>query len=55
MRLVSDYKYREFGERFGVYIGSLGLLTHAVFLIDTAGVVRCIDYVKSISAEPIAQ
>jgi len=52
MRMVSDYKYGEFGERFGVYIESLGLLTRAVFLVDTAGVVRYIDYVENIRDEP---
>jgi thiol peroxidase len=37
MRIVSDYKYVEFGERLGLYIESLGLLTHAVFLVDKVG------------------
>lgn len=52
MRMLSDYRYREFGEGFGVYIESLGLLTRAVFLIDTAGVIRYVDYVENISDEP---
>jgi thiol peroxidase len=37
MRRVSDYKYVEFGERLGLYIESLELLTHAVFLVDKVG------------------
>jgi len=52
MRMVSDHRYQEFGERFGVYIESLGLLTRAVFLIDRGGIVRYVDYVENISDEP---
>jgi len=52
MRMLSDYKYRSFGEGFGVFIDSLALLTRAVFVIDREGIVRYVDYVDNISDEP---
>jgi len=52
MRMLSDHKYRAFGEAFGTYIEGLGLLTRAVFVLDRTGVTRYADYVENLSAEP---
>lgn len=49
---LSDYKYRSFGEQYGVYIEQLGLLTRAIFVIDRAATVRYVDYIPNISDEP---
>lgn len=49
---ASDYKYRGFGETFGVYLRDLGLLTRAIFIADKAGVVRYVDYVSDVGQEP---
>lgn len=49
---LSDYKYRTFGEQYGVYIEELGLLTRAIFVIDQNGTLRHVEYTKNISDEP---
>ncbi|MFP4382388.1 MAG: thiol peroxidase [Candidatus Sumerlaeia bacterium] len=49
---ASDYKYRSFGEAYGVYIKELGLLTRAVFVVDKDGVIRHAEYVPEVTDEP---
>ena len=49
---ASDYKYRTFGEAYGVYIRELGLLTRAVFVIDREGKVAYAEYVPEVTNEP---
>ena len=49
---ASDYKYRSFGESFGVYIQNLALLSRAVFVIDKNYTVRYLEYVDEITNEP---
>ncbi|WKZ57946.1 MAG: thiol peroxidase [Bdellovibrionota bacterium] len=48
----SDYKYRGFGETFGVYWTDMALLARAVFVVDKGGVVRHVEYVANLSDEP---
>ncbi len=49
---ASDYKYRDFGEAYGVFIRELGLLTRAVFVINREGKVIHAEYVAEITSEP---
>lgn len=49
---ASDYKYRTFGENFGVLAQDMGLLARAVFVIDKKGIVKHVEYVAELSAEP---
>ena len=49
---ASDYKYRTFGETYGVYIRELGLLTRAVFVIDREGRIVHAEYVPEVTNEP---
>lgn len=49
---ASDYKYRTFGDSFGVELPELALLIRAVFVIDSAGKVVHVEYVKEITDEP---
>ena len=49
---ASDYKYRTFGESYGVYISELGLLTRAVFVIDREGELVHAEYVPEVTTEP---
>jgi thioredoxin-dependent peroxiredoxin len=49
---LSDYKTREFGERYGVLIEELGLLARAVFLIDPTMKVVASHLVKEVTHEP---
>lgn len=49
---ASDYKYRTFGEAFGVEIKDWALLSRAVFVSGKDGVIRYAEYVKEIPEEP---
>jgi len=49
---ASDYKYRDFGEAYGVLIRELGLLTRAVFVINREGKVIHAEYVPEVTSEP---
>lgn len=49
---LSDYKNREFGEKYGVLIPELGLLARAVFLIDSQMKVLRVELVKEVTQEP---
>jgi thioredoxin-dependent peroxiredoxin len=49
---ASDYKYRVFGEAFGVYIQEIGLLTRAVFVADKSGKIAYVEYVSDVGNEP---
>ncbi|MCC6931927.1 MAG: thiol peroxidase [Deltaproteobacteria bacterium] len=50
--VASDYKYREFGEKFGVHIKEWGLLSRALFVVDASGIIKHVEYVQDISNEP---
>ncbi|MCI0438486.1 MAG: thiol peroxidase [Chloroflexi bacterium] len=41
---ASDFKDREFGERYGVRVKENGLLARAVFVVDKNDVVRHVEY-----------
>ena len=49
---LSDYKNREFGEKYGVLIPELGLLARAVFLINAQMKVLQVELVKEVTQEP---
>ncbi|MCK4341056.1 MAG: thiol peroxidase [Phycisphaerae bacterium] len=49
---ASDYKYRVFGEAYGVYIRELGLLARAVFVIARDNKVVYAEYVSELTNEP---
>ena len=49
---LSDYKYRSFGQEFGVDLPDLGLLARALFVVDKTGKVAYVDYVTEVAEEP---
>lgn len=49
---LSDYKYRSFGQEFGVELPDLGLLARALFVVDKTGRVVHVDYVSEVAEEP---
>ena len=49
VKTVSDYKDREFGKNYGVYIKELGLLSRAVFVIDENNKIVYVEYLNEIS------
>jgi len=50
--LLSDHREASFGRSFGALIKELRLLARAVFVIDQTGIVRYVQYVEEITAEP---
>jgi len=52
VRVLSDYKDGSFGNAFGVLIKELRLLARTVFVIDSQGKIRYIQYVKETTEEP---
>lgn len=49
---LSDYKDRNFGENYGVYIEEVGLLARAVFVVDENNKVIYVEYCKEVSDNP---
>lgn len=49
---LSDYKNRSFGKNFGVFIEELGLLSRAVFVVDSDNKVIHVEYVSEITNQP---
>ncbi len=50
--VISDHRDAEFGQRYGVLIQELRLLSRAVFVVDKLGVIRYIEVVPEIAQEP---
>ncbi len=49
---LSDYQSASFGTAFGILIKGLHLLARVIFVVDTKGVIRYIQYVKEATHEP---
>jgi thiol peroxidase len=49
---LSDHRDAAFGQAYGVLIKELRLLARAVFIVDRNGVIRYIQLVKEVAAEP---
>lgn len=49
---LSAYKNNDFAKAYGVLLERIELLARAVFIIDEQGIIKYIQYVKNISAEP---
>ena len=52
VNFLSDYQYREFGDRFGLTIGDFDLLARANFVVDRNGQVVYKEIVPEASEEP---
>ncbi|WP_330377321.1 thiol peroxidase [Cellulosilyticum ruminicola] len=52
VEVLSDYKYRNFGQNFGTYIEELGLLTRAIFVVDANDEVIYVEYCEEVGNEP---
>ncbi|MHC4553058.1 MAG: thiol peroxidase [Planctomycetota bacterium] len=49
---VSDYQQHDFGKKYGLLIKGLQLLSRAVLVVDTAGVVKYQQLVPEVTDEP---
>lgn len=52
VKVLSDYKIRNFGQNYGVYINELGILTRAIFVLDENNNVIYSEYCSEVSSEP---
>src|SRR6202048_1087186 len=50
--MVSDFKDRDFGNKYGVLIKELGLLARAVFVVDKNDTITHAEYVKEVASHP---
>ena len=50
--MISDFKDRDFGNKYGVLIKELGLLARAVFVVDKNDNVTHAEYVKEVANHP---
>ncbi len=52
VQVLSDYKDRDFGQKYGLWIKELSLLTRAVIVIDKSGKIQYQEIVKEVTQEP---
>ena len=52
IKVLSDSVWRNFGESYGLIIKDMGLLTRAIFIIDSQGKVKYKELVANISEHP---
>lgn len=52
VKILSDYKDRNFGENYGCLIKELMLLTRSVFIIDKNNIIRYIEIVSEVTNHP---
>ena len=52
IKVLSDSVWRNFGENYGLIIKDMGLLTRAIFIIDSQGKVKYKELVANISQHP---
>ncbi len=52
IQVLSDAVWRDFGEKYGLLIKDMGLLTRAVFIIDQQGIIIYKELVANISEHP---
>ena len=52
IKTLSDYRHASFAQEYGVLIENLRLLTRAIFIIDSNGILRYKQIVPEITQEP---
>jgi thiol peroxidase len=52
VKTLSDYREKSFALAYGVLIKELQLLTRSIFIVDSADIIRYIQIVGEITAEP---
>ena len=51
LEMVSDYKEREFGDKYGFLIDELKLLARGVVVVDKEGTIQYVEYVPEVTNE----
>lgn len=52
IRMLSDHRSGSFGKAYGTLIKELRLESRAIFVVDSEGVVRHVEYVKEVADQP---
>ena len=52
VRVLSDHKDASFGKAYGVLIKELRLLSRSIFIVDSTGTVRYVEYVPEVTSHP---
>lgn len=52
VQVVSDHRKGAFGKAYGTQIKELRLLARAIFLIDSSGTIRYVEYVPEVTRHP---
>jgi thiol peroxidase len=52
IQALSDFKFRDFGVAYGVFVPAKGLLARAVFVVGKDDVVKHVEYVADVGKEP---
>ncbi|MGB1263473.1 MAG: thiol peroxidase [Cognaticolwellia sp.] len=52
IKVLSDAVWRDFGQNYGLLIKNMGLLTRAIFIVDTDGKIAYKELVANISQHP---
>ena len=52
VQTLSDYRNREFGQKYGVLIKELQILARSIFVVDANGVLRYKQIVPEVAQEP---
>ena len=52
VKTLSDYRFADFGNKYGVLITDLRLLARTVFIVDAKGIIRYIQIVDELTSEP---
>ncbi len=52
IKILSDSVWRDFGENYGLIIKDMGLLTRAIFIIDSQGTIKYKELIANISKHP---
>lgn len=48
----SDYRFKDFGKKYGFLIEDLGLLSRGLIIIDANNVIKYVEYVEETSEQP---
>jgi len=52
VKVLSDHRETSFGKAYGVLIKELRILARAIFVVDSKGTVRYVEYVKEVADPP---
>jgi thiol peroxidase len=52
VQMLSDHRNASFGENYGTLIADWRLESRAIFVVDAAGVIQHVEYVKEVAEHP---